>query len=123
MLFFFLGKFITRVILPGQPVVFIDTDSVPFLELQTSRYMSNPSEAGLVAELLCSLLQGGVDCNSIGIISPYRHQLNVIKDAIRDICPQVDLTRVEVNTVDKYQVTYSLPVLFYYSYFRIYTFF
>ena len=62
--------------------------------------MSNETEALLVQQLACALLKGGVQPVSLGIISPYRHQLKLISQVFhRD----TKLHEIEINTVDKYQ--------------------
>lgn len=54
----------------------------------------NPGEAELVADYVLKLLESGVKCDDIGVISPYRAQVS----ELRKILPAI-----EVSTVDGFQ--------------------
>jgi len=106
------------------PVEFIDTAGCDFLELAIpeSRSTANPQEAHVLLERLAqliapcepaaspddaehpqALLGMGV---SIGVIAPYRAQINYLKDAIEDQEVLNDLLlrrRLSVGTVDSFQ--------------------
>ncbi|CAH3161793.1 unnamed protein product [Porites lobata] len=85
---------------PSCPVVFLDTDQVPAPESRSEHLVSNETEALLVHQLACGLLKGGLQPATLGIISPYRHQLKLISQVVyRDAKQQ----EIEINTVDKYQ--------------------
>ena len=110
------------------PVEFIDTAGCDFLELAIpeSRSTANPREAHLLLERLAQLIAPGepaVSRNdaehpqaphtrglskglSIGVIAPYRAQINYLKDAIEDHEVLNDLLmrrRLSVGTVDSFQ--------------------
>ncbi len=99
---------------PDLPVEFIDTAGCGFLELAIpeSRSTANPEEAHMLLERLAQLLER---CDptehdqrplSIGVIAPYRAQINYLKDAIEDSAMLNDLLlqrRLSVGTVDSFQ--------------------
>ncbi|CAG0913653.1 unnamed protein product [Notodromas monacha] len=59
----------------------------------------NLGEANLMLKIVSTLAEAGFDEDEIGVITPFRAQVNLLKQALRES----DLTRVEVNTVDQYQ--------------------
>ena len=103
---------------PDLPVEFIDTAGCGYQELAIpeSRSTANPEEAHLLLERLAQLLER---CDpteqdqrpiskglSIGVIAPYRAQINYLKDAIEDSAVLNDLLlqrRLSVGTVDSFQ--------------------
>ena len=99
---------------PDLPVEFIDTAGCGFLEvaIPESRSTANPDEANLLLQRLAQLLapydatehdQGPL---SIGVIAPYRAQINYLKDAIEDSEVLNGLLlqrRLSVGTVDSFQ--------------------
>jgi superfamily I DNA and/or RNA helicase len=96
------------------PVEFIDTAGCGYSELAIpeSRSTANPEEAHLLLERLAELLepydptehdQGPL---TIGVIAPYRAQINYLKDAIEDSIVLNGLLlqrRLSVGTVDSFQ--------------------
>ena len=96
------------------PVEFIDTAGCEYHEvaIPESRSTANPEEAHLVLERLAQLL---APCDSteydqrpltIGVIAPYRAQINYLKDAIEDSPVLNNLLlqrRLSVGTVDSFQ--------------------
>jgi ATP-dependent RNA/DNA helicase IGHMBP2 len=103
---------------PDLPVEFIDTAGCGFQELAIpeSRSTANPEEAHLLLERLAHLLatlQAPCDPTdpdqrplTIGVIAPYRAQINYLKDAIEDSEVLNDLLlqrRLSVGTVDSFQ--------------------
>ena len=99
---------------PDLPVEFIDTAGCGFVELAIpeSRSTANPEEAHLLLERLAQLLALGEPTDSdqrpltIGVIAPYRAQINYLKDAIEDSAVLNDLLlqrRLSVGTVDSFQ--------------------
>ena len=99
---------------PDLPVEFIDTAGCGFLEvaIPKSRSTANPEEANLLLERLAQLL-APYELNehdhgllTIGVIAPYRAQINYLKDAIEDSAVLYDLLlqrRLSVGTVDLFQ--------------------
>ncbi len=99
---------------PDQPVEFIDTAGCGFQELAIpeSRSTANPEEAHLLLERLAQLLALGQPTDpdqrplTIGVIAPYRAQINYLKDAIEDSAVLNELLlqrRLSVGTVDSFQ--------------------
>ena len=100
--FFFPGNWLLDAIVPSRPVVFLGTDGVPAPEMRSENLVSNETEAVLVHQLAWALLKGGLQPSSLGIISPYRHQLKLITQIFhRD--NSTKQSEIEINTVDKYQ--------------------
>jgi predicted DNA helicase len=102
---------------PDLPVEFLDTAGLGFLEMTIpeSRSTANPEEADLLLKRLAQLLRllGPYDQSeheqnqlTIGVIAPYRAQINYLKDAIEE---NVDLNglmqqrMLSVGTVDSFQ--------------------
>jgi predicted DNA helicase len=96
------------------PVEFLDTAGCGFLELAIpeSRSTANPEEANLLLERLAQLLQPYDQAEhqqaplTVGVIAPYRAQINYLKDAIEDndTLNGLMLRRMlSVGTVDSFQ--------------------
>ncbi len=102
---------------PDLPVEFIDTAGLGFLEvaLHESRSTANPEEADLLLKRLTQLLQGLEPHDpaghapkplTIGVIAPYRAQINYLKDAVEDNDVLGGLLQghtLSVGTVDSFQ--------------------
>jgi superfamily I DNA and/or RNA helicase len=102
---------------PDQPVEFIDTAGCGFLEIAIpeSRSTANPDEAHFLLERLAQLLSPfDTDEDSkhqnapltIGVIAPYRAQINYLRDAIEENAVLNDLLqrrKLSVGTVDSFQ--------------------
>ncbi len=103
---------------PDLPVEFIDTAGCGYEELAIpeSRSTANPEEVHLLlerlAQLLAKLSEPGEPTDpdqrplTIGVIAPYRAQINYLKDAIEDSAVLNDLLlqrRLSVGTVDSFQ--------------------
>ena len=99
---------------PDLPVEFLDTAGCDFLEvtLPESRSTANPDEANLLLARLTQLLalydqaEHEHDSLSIGVIAPYRAQINYLLDAIEenDNLNALLLSRtLSVGTVDSFQ--------------------
>lgn len=65
---------------------------------------SNICEASIVVKLVDILIRSGVKLEDIGVISPYRAQINLLKCAIKH--------EIEINTVDQYQGRDKSIILF-----------
>ena len=106
---------------PDLPVEFLDTAGLGFLEITIpeSRSTANPEEADLLLKRLAQLLQllepydqaeheqnHDQDRLTIGVIAPYRAQINYLKDAIEENDDLNDLLKhgmLSVGTVDSFQ--------------------
>jgi superfamily I DNA and/or RNA helicase len=102
---------------PDLPVEFIDTAGCGYQEvaIPESRSTANPEEAHLLLERLAQLLAPYDEDElsehdqrplSIGVIAPYRAQINYLKDAIEDSEVLNGLLlqrRLSVGTVDSFQ--------------------
>jgi len=95
----------------NRPLEFIDTAGCGHEEELNpeSKSTGNPGEAGLLqahlSQLLAGLQAAGLDLSqlSVGIISPYRQQVNLLKDSLRED-PQIKLLgSFSVDTVDGFQ--------------------
>ena len=101
-----------------EPVLFVDTAGTGFEEKinkdtgkDSTRYASkyNPEEALLLREHLLQLLEKFPDPErypSIGILSPYREQVNYLEDMVREdevLAPLHANSQLVVNTVDGFQ--------------------
>uniref|UniRef100_A0A2K1XXT4 DNA helicase n=1 Tax=Populus trichocarpa TaxID=3694 RepID=A0A2K1XXT4_POPTR len=90
------SSWLKEVLNPGRPVIFINTDMLPAYEAKDSKTVNNPIEAYIVAEVTKELLNNGIVGDDIGIITPYNSQANLIRAS-------VNVTSVEIHTIDKYQ--------------------
>jgi ATP-dependent RNA/DNA helicase IGHMBP2 len=99
---------------PDLPVEFLDTAGFGFTEITIpeSRSTANPEEADLLLKRLAQLLEPydqalhEQDPLSIGVIAPYRAQINYLKDAIEENEVLNNLQqqrRLSVGTVDSFQ--------------------
>ncbi|XP_061997380.1 DNA replication ATP-dependent helicase/nuclease JHS1 [Rosa rugosa] len=87
---------IKEVLNPSKPVIFINTDALPAFEAKDHKIVNNPMEAHIVVEVVEELVNSGIEGDDIGIITPYNSQAEIIRLAI-------NLTSVEIHTIDKYQ--------------------
>ncbi len=99
---------------PDLPVEFLDTAGLGFLEvtIPESRSTANPEEADLLLQRLAQLLK---PCDpaahqeaplTIGVIAPYRAQINCLKDAIEvseHLGGLLQQRLLSVGTVDAFQ--------------------
>ena len=71
---------ITQAINPDQPVIFLDTDSSGWLELDGKRKGAggpiNHTEASIVQKLVLALSSCGIENSDIGVITPFRSQVS-----------------------------------------------
>jgi superfamily I DNA and/or RNA helicase len=89
------------------PLLFIDTAGCGYEEVLEGTSLSNPEEAAFLVKHLSLLvnrlkpLYGETTFPSIGVISPYRHQVEVLKQAVPSTA---DLPNtITVNTIDSFQ--------------------
>lgn len=93
-----------------KPLLFIDTAGCGFDEKREGTQISNPEEAQFLIKQLVHLVEQLKPLYalnvfpSIGIISPYRHQVEELKEAVLEndrllpVCPSIS-----VNTIDSFQ--------------------
>jgi len=92
---------------PSRGVVFVNTDGdkatgvISSLEEKhpSSGKLVNSTESRLVLGLIKILLWAGLEGTSIGVISPYRSQVTMIQEYLRNN----HIYNVEASTIDKYQ--------------------
>ena len=92
------------------PMLFIDTAGCGFEEIKEGNSISNPEEAAFLVKHL-SLYVEDINLHyektsypSIGIISPYRHQVEILKDQIASsdlLSPYSQ--RMTISTIDSFQ--------------------
>ncbi len=82
-----------------QPARFIDTAGAGYDEEpeEDGGSRRNPQEAGLAVRYARRLLTAGVPANGIGVITPYRAQVRLIRDLLSD------MPNIEVDSVDGFQ--------------------
>lgn len=102
----------SRVLFPGEaPLAFIDTAGCGFDEKLEGTSSTNPEEAAFVFKHLTQLAAEFAAVNtkpedfpSIAIISPYKEQINILKDQLAhapELKPYLD--KIAVNTIDSFQ--------------------
>ncbi|KAH3743245.1 DNA replication helicase Dna2 [Pelomyxa schiedti] len=90
---------------PSRKVIFLDTDNVPAQEFHSGGSVWNDTEALIVCMIISELVSCGIQCQSIGVITPYRGQTRCIAAALKQELraqPQA-VGEVEVHTIDSYQ--------------------
>jgi len=93
------------VLSPPRRVVFLDTDSVrKGGEKESLANLTNPTEIRLVCQLVTGLVLAGIRPRSIAVLSPLRSQNMLLRRELSHV------RGVEVNTVDKMQVSSVLVV-------------
>jgi len=92
------GTWLHRLLLPESRVLFLDTDKMNIKEETApgGKGTINPTEVKIMCTAIEALLQGGIQVPEIGIISPYRSQLKII----REVLPNPDFL---IDTIDRYQ--------------------
>lgn len=102
----------SRLLFPGEaPLAFIDTAGCGFEEKLEGTSSTNPEEAAFLFRHLTQLAAEFAAANpkqddfpSIAIISPYKEQINILKDQLvhaADLKPYLD--KIAVNTIDSFQ--------------------
>lgn len=100
-----------RTLFPGdQPLVFMDTAGCSFEERTEGTSVTNPGEAAFLIRQVLQLYSQlqlhytSADFPSIGIISPYRQQVHLLKELLGhadELQPYQD--KISVNTIDSFQ--------------------
>ena len=98
----------TLPILMDEPMIFIDTAGCGFEEkaAEAGKSLYNPEEYFILREHLYQFVDAYRDNSplpSVGIISPYKEQVNFIETAIAEDVRFAHLTDLDVNTVDGFQ--------------------
>ena len=70
--------------------------------MKSSSY-ENENEALVISILMKGLIHAGGKYSDVGIISPYRSQLAMIRKRICELCPIEEQASLEVDTVDRFQ--------------------
>lgn len=86
---------------PQRRVVLVDTDAAALGEYVTRLdTLHNPGEARVVLALVRALVvTGGLDARALGIITPFRSQMQLLQDMLTE----QRLPPVECNTIDRCQ--------------------
>ena len=100
-----------HVIFPSdQPLVFIDTAGCGYEEERDGSKLSNPEEARFLLKQLNSLIDHSrtlyekIDFPSIGLISPYRHQVELLKEMVNAHPLIKEFSEfITINTIDSFQ--------------------
>ncbi|KAN0065294.1 DNA replication endonuclease-helicase Dna2 [Thecaphora frezii] len=89
----------------GPGVVFIDTDALPSRESHHGSLLQNTGEVRLVSLAARLLVAAGVSPSSIGVITPYRHQLKLLSSTLSSISNDKSKQggQIETLTADKAQ--------------------
>ncbi len=91
-------NFWDNVLDPEKPIVFLDTSECEE-RFERKRLGStskeNPLEVKIITEVLNKLFQIGVKKEWVGVITPYKDQLDLLRKSLQD--------SAEINTVDGYQ--------------------
>jgi DNA replication ATP-dependent helicase Dna2 len=114
-------NWVLKALHPEVRVLFVDLDGFrfensrgckPFVEegsnsttsqrAKTSSY-ENENEADAISLLVQGLILAGGKYSDVGIISPYRSQLAMIRRRICDTCPVDEERELEIDTVDRFQ--------------------
>jgi regulator of nonsense transcripts 1 len=93
-----MGPHVTCFPNPKVPILFIDSSGD---EEKVGRSFANRAEAQLAARVVTTLLLGGVRSSQIGIISPYRPQVQLLEESIRP--DPEELPGLKIATVDSFQ--------------------
>lgn len=88
---------VNKLINPSHSVIFFNTDDILGVESKTNNILENHTEAFLIEQAVSSFLERGVKQSSIGIISIYKSQVELLSKNLKSF------TEIEINTVDRYQ--------------------
>ncbi|KAF5357379.1 hypothetical protein D9758_005868 [Tetrapyrgos nigripes] len=87
-----------RLVAESCKAVFVDTDLVPVRDSKVGDLVQNEGEVTLVYQITETLLRSGVSAQEIGIISPYRQQIKLLKQKLGGRHEEI-----EILTADKSQ--------------------
>jgi DNA replication ATP-dependent helicase Dna2 len=74
-----LDRWCTKILEANRSVVFVNTDDIDALEISSGGVVSNPTEASILCALLARCIGAGIPSDSIGVITPFRAQLRLLK--------------------------------------------
>lgn len=60
-------------------MVFLDTDPAGAEESQLGGAVSNAAEAAVIKQIIAALGASGVELAEVGVVSPYRSQVSILK--------------------------------------------
>lgn len=86
---------ITEITAPHHPLVFVDIDT-------TDEGRSNPTEALALVQTVQHLLETTADTTSIGIVSPFRAQVHLIRQLLQPHT-RPNTRTIDVDTVERFQ--------------------
>ncbi len=98
-----------KTLFPGdEPFLFIDTAGCGFDEKQEGTGLCNPEEASFLLKHLTSYLENlashaGKIFPAVGVIAPYRHQVELLKEYAAENDQLRQLSSLSVNTIDSFQ--------------------
>ncbi|PVD31406.1 hypothetical protein C0Q70_06818 [Pomacea canaliculata] len=84
----------------AKAVVFLDTRQISAPEISDGQGFWNKVEASIIVNICHLFLQAGVRAKDVGVIAPYRAQVQHLR---RLASQQQPLKGLEINTVDQYQ--------------------
>ena len=110
-------QYLIQILQPKPSIQFINTDLIPiFFEKSFQGSKMNSGEAYIISIIVVSMILSGVNPNLIGIISPYRAQILLLKKLISAQIlymtkyysnslnnPEDIIKLIEIHTVDKFQ--------------------
>lgn len=89
------GARVAPIIEPSSPIVFVDVDA-------ESDGRTNEKEADAVLEVLDAIAAADVEGCSVGVISPFRAQVHMIKSRLGELVHESP-GRIDVDTVERFQ--------------------
>ncbi|KZS87370.1 Dna2-domain-containing protein [Sistotremastrum niveocremeum HHB9708] len=102
------GCWLQKLLDPNCKAVFVDTDASTAEDSHDGNLVQNEAEASYTLEVTQMLIRCGIAAKDIGIISPYRQQLKVIGEKLRDHSDLELLTADRSQGRDKECVIISL---------------
>ena len=91
-----------EILSPEKPTIWVDIDAQ-----ESENNKRNTLEANAIAVIVNKLVQYGINAEDIGIMAPFRMQVNAIKNAVEKelVEPSLLDTKLVVDTVDRFQGT------------------
>ena len=121
-----LNSWLVQCLQPQNSVIFLNTDNIRAVNVSeainthaSSKNASingvNLDEVNLIKSIFKCLMDCGADEKDIGIISPYRAQVEALNEELKDLMPSKDMSQLsndngdccvgncDISTVDKFQ--------------------